>query len=375
MYASKGRVLIVDDTPYNVELLQDLLEGVGYEVIPATEAESTFHQLPDFAPDLILLDIMMPYMDGFTFCKKMKADPRTADIPVIFISALDDLDNMLRGFEVGAVDYITKPFQQPEVLARVNSQMTLVHQRRDIEARHQQQLHYYETLNTMKAHFIQSATHDLKNPLHIIIGYANLLLEFEPGEFEEKGEKLVHNILEGAEKMRHLIAEMLDLAQMQTGTDFLAIQATPIQRLIEKNIESYQALAQQKNVRLSCQYEGDPPTVKADPNKLGRALENLIANAIKYTPAGGYITTRVGCEDNRAYIIIEDSGLGIPADALPHLFTPFYRVDNDTHRQEEGSGLGLSIVKSIIEHHQGQISVDSTEGHGSTFTLYLPCAD
>lgn len=369
---SKGYVLAVDDTAHNVELLADLLLAQGYEVETQQDAQVALRAVQARRPDLILLDIMMPNMDGFEFCRRLKSDPHTADIPVIFISALHDTTNIVKGFEVGAVDYITKPFKQQEVLARVASQLTLARQHVQIEGQHRQQMHYFETLAKMRQQFIQGATHDLKNPLHIVLGYAGLLEGMSGAEFDETGQTLVQGIINGAQKMQALIDEMLDLAQLETGRTELEIGEVGVYTLLQHVKDSYVGMAAQKRQQLTVAPDVSAAKVFVDINRFIRALENLVTNAIKYTPEGGQIELSATQSGDEVIVSVQDNGLGIPAESMVNLFEPFYRVNTSAHREQDGTGLGLSIVKTIIEQHNGRVTVESTIGQGSTFRLHIP---
>lgn len=375
MAANHGLILAVDDTPHNLELLHDLLENRGYSVIVSDDPRQGLDMIRTEHPDLVLLDIMMPHIDGFEFCRQMKADPDTAHIPVIFISALHDTKNVVRGFDVGGADYITKPFQQKEVLARVNNQITLVRQRQEIAEKHRQSVTYFETLNTMKEQFIRSATHDLKNPLHIISGYAALLEDMTGAEFEATGDQLVEGIMIGTRRMQALIEEMLDLAQMETGSTAVSLDRARAGDLMRHAFREYYAMAEQQQIAIRVEVEEPDAYVYVDINKIARAIENLVTNAIKYTPAGGAVWLRTERNGERMALSIADSGIGIPETDLDSLFDPFFRVNNSDHRQREGTGLGLSIVKSIVEQHGGTIEVESTVGAGSVFRVWLPIAE
>lgn len=374
MSTISGSILIVDDTPHNLELLSDLLTVRGYDVMTASDPRVGLDMAATDAPDLVLLDIMMPHMDGFQFCERLKENPATAHIPVIFISALHDTNNIVRGFDVGGVDYITKPFQQKEVLARVNNQMVLVQQRKEIAEKHRQSVVYLETLNTMKEQFIRSATHDLKNPLHIISGYAALLEEMTGAEFEATGDQLIEGILSGARRMQSLIEEMLDLAQLETGSTGLSLDLARAGELLRHAQREYRIMAEQHGVALSVEVAEPDVYVYIDINKMSRAIENLVTNAIKYTGAGGDVLLRTTIAEQAVYLDVIDTGIGIPDEALENLFDPFFRVNKAEHRQREGTGLGLSIVKSIIEQHGGTITVESEPDVGSTFRVTLPIA-
>lgn len=371
----KGYVLAVDDTVHNVELLADMLKANGYEVGTQTDSRAVLAAVQQHRPDLILLDIMMPHLDGFALCRRLKADPDTATIPVIFISALHDTSNIMKGFEAGAADYITKPFKLQEVLARVASQITLSQQYAELQAQHQQRVHYFETLAKMRQQFIHGATHDLKNPLHIVLGYAGLLEGMSGPEFEANGAELVAGIIAGAQKMQLLIDEMLDLAQLETGRTVLELSEVSVEMVVQHVVDSYQTMAAQKGQTLTAATDGVDAKLFMDINRLVRALENLVSNAIKYTPAGGAIEIGATLGPDEVVIYVQDNGLGIPEAQMANLFEPFFRVNTTAHRSQDGTGLGLSIVKTIIEQHGGQITVTSVEGQGSIFRLHIPHHD
>jgi signal transduction histidine kinase len=369
--AYQANILIVDDTPMNLKLLSDMLSRYGYRVRAVRDGEMALRSVQSSPPDLILLDIRMPGMDGYEVCTTLKTDPQNGDIPVVFISALNDSDDIVRGFEVGGADYVTKPFKFREVLARVENQLTLVRQKQEIEETRKRERQYYETLNNMKDRFISAATHDMKNPVALIIGYATLLENSPTALSNPEILDFVEGIQKGSNKLLRLITEMLDLIQIESGY-FLTLEPTDLQALIGTTIESYRLLASEKQITL--QYESDDvqTIARIDASKFERVLDNLISNAVKYTANGGQVAVRKLDERTQVVIEIEDSGYGIPKDALKRIFEPFYRVGDEMHQEQEGTGLGLAVTKTIIDQHQGELYVESQVGQGSIFTIVLP---
>jgi two-component system sensor histidine kinase/response regulator len=314
----------------------------------------------------------MPGMDGYEVCQRLKADPRWADIPVIFISALNDVDGIVKALNIGGADYITKPFRSKEVLARVSSQMKLLDQRRQIEALREQDRQHFERLNEMKSQFIHMATHDLKNPLTIIGGYAEMLEDLDVAENQQAFfAQSLQAIQDGVEKMRTLVAEMLDLAQLDTGVG-LTLAPHSLTPFIEKCAQAYGAVAQRKGIDLAVTPPLEDLTVVMDQGRMERVMDNLLSNAIKYTSVGGRVELRAGAADTHVLIQVSDTGLGIPAKDIPHLFEAFFRVREAEHRQAEGTGLGLTLVKLVVEQHGGRVFVESAPGEGSTFSVQLP---
>jgi two-component system sensor histidine kinase/response regulator len=366
-------ILAVDDTPSNLRALSDLLLAHGYGVREARDGPTALEQLQTGdLPDLILLDIYMPGMDGYEVCQHLKADPRTRDIPVMFISALSETENIVKGFEVGGADYIIKPFQFREVLARVANQLTLVHQRKQIEALRAQDRQYLDSLNRMKDQFIRMATHDLRNPLNVILGYASVVNRLDVSAHDRSlRAQAVENIRQSVEKMRTLVTDLLDLAQFETSS-YLSMTPKPLGDFLETCLGGLQVIATQKNIELSFTPSPNYVIVHIDESYMARVIDNLVSNAIKYTPNGGRVTVRATWDENDATIEVSDTGLGIPEQDLPHIFDAFYRVRQGEYENIEGSGLGLSIVKTIAEQHGGKVKVESKPGQGSTFWVILP---
>lgn len=368
-------ILMVDDNPANIKLLADMLSSRGYKVQQATNGPDALALARSQLPDIILLDIFMPGMDGYTVCRKLKADRLTQDIPVIFISALTDVDDIVRGFDVGGSDYITKPFRFKEVLARIANMLTLVQQRRQIEALRDQDRQHFESLDRMKNEFIRMATHDLRNPLNVILGYLRVLDRIEVGAADKpRLDEARKNIQLSVEKMRTLVTDILDLAQIETGQG-LHLAPTPLGAFLERNLQGLRMVAQEKGIALHYTPPEEDVALMLDENRMSRVIDNLVSNAIKYTPQGGQVRVSAQKQNGTVQIDVSDTGLGIPEGDLPHVFEAFYRIEHGAYQREEGSGLGLSIVKTIVEQHNGAIDVTSEVGKGSTFRVWLPIMD
>ena len=366
----KGDILVVDDTPVNLKLISDLLTKDGYRVRAARDGNMALTSALSKPPELILLDIKMPDMDGYEVCAQLKNDPSTRDVPIIFISALNDTEDIVKAFEAGGVDYVTKPFKFREVLARVENQLTLARQRQEIQLMRQQESEYYETINRMRDRFIQAATHDLKNPIALIVGYAGLLKGHETIEADIELMTYVAGIQNGTLRLRNLVTDLLDIAQMESGVQ-LNLTPGSSHHLIEASVSEFAVIAEQKGLEI-CVDPGEDALIIMDEKWLQRALDNLIANAIKYTDPGGTIDIRAEPQSDHILIVVEDNGIGIPEADIPHLFDPFYRVREKRHKEIEGSGLGLTIVKSIIDQHNGSIQIISEPSAGSRFEIALP---
>lgn len=367
-------ILMVDDNLTNIRLLADMLTSRGYKILQAINGPDALTIAREQSPDLILLDIFMPKMDGYEVCKRLKEDAATCDIPVIFISALTDVDDIVKGFDVGGADYITKPFKFKEVLVRVASQLTLVRQRQELEAKREQDRKHFEKLDRMKNEFLQMATHDLRNPLNVILGYLRVLEQLEVADDDRaRLDETRSSIRTSVEKMRTLVADILELAQIETGLK-LSPQPITVAEWLDQTLQSFKVMAEEKHVTLDYTPPPAKLTITGDVKLLTRVIDNLVSNALKYTPQGGTVCINTTVSERTIVISVTDTGLGIPAHDLPHLFDAFYRVDRRGQQQPEGSGLGLSIVKTIVQHHHGTIDVESTVGEGSTFRITLPLA-
>jgi len=370
----EATILIVDDTASNLRLLVDMLTARGYAVHEAVDGPTALAAAHELHPDLILLDIFMPGMDGYEVCEKLKADPATREIPVIFISALSDTDNVVKGFDVGAADYITKPFRFREVLARVTHQITLARQRGEIEALREQDRQRYESLNRIKDEFLRMATHDLRNPLNVILGYTSLLQRLRVAEEHERlVEEVRHGVASSVAKMRALVADMLELAQMEIDSQIVR-EMHPLAPLLERAARDFRVIAAPKRVAVELEQPLPDLTMLLDKRRIERILDNLLSNAVKYTPAEGRVTLSAATNGQFVTIRVADTGHGIPPTDLPHVFQAFYRVEYEGDESVESSGLGLSIVKLLVEQHGGLIEVESQLGHGSIFKVHLPVA-
>ncbi|MEP7286832.1 MAG: hybrid sensor histidine kinase/response regulator [Chloroflexota bacterium] len=355
-------ILVVDDVPANLELLTGMLKKQGYRARPALSGAIALKSARAAPPDLILLDISMPDLDGYQVCEQLKADELTHEIPVIFLSAFNETTDKVRAFEVGGVDYITKPFQFEEVMARVECHLTLQRQRREIQE-----------LSAFKDEMMRTVSHDLKNPLYQVMGLAEMLeLDIETLTIEEILD-YSKDFLKAGQKMFRLISDLLDISVVE-GRMTLNLVPCQLADFLSEHLHDHQLMAQNKHLQLHLEAVNNF-TLLIDKDRMGRVIDNLLSNAIKYTPEGGQVVVTVQASPDRVLIKISDNGLGIPTDAISHVFDKFYRVHRKEHMTAEGTGLGLSIVKTIVEQHGGRIWVESELGVGSAFNVLLPITE
>ncbi len=372
-------VLIVDDNLTNLQVLFTTLSSAGYHVVPAQGAASAFARLKHTLPDLILLDIMMPEMDGFALYQRLRTEPATLHTPVIFISAMDDHASIVRGFELGAVDYVTKPFHAEEVIARVNRQMAFhrlqqtlkreLEQRRALEHSLREAKTQAEQANRAKSTFLANMSHDLRTPLNSVLGYTQILRRAQ--NLHEEQTKLVDAILHAGQYLLTLLNDILDLSRIEAGRFELLPTPSLPRQLFDELDELFRTQARGKGLDFSLRgVEQLPGSVEVDERRLRQILINLLGNAIKFTQHGR-VSLEVGYRAGQLTAKVEDSGRGIPAEQLDTIFIPFSQLGANTQKRE-GSGLGLSICKALVEQMGGTLTVHSVAGEGSCFEFSIP---
>lgn len=364
MKTPQSTILLVDDKPDNLDVLLAYLHDAQLRMLVAQSGEEAIHITERFLPDLILLDVMMPPgIDGFETCLRLKANDATREIPVIFITALSDVNDKIQGFQVGGVDYITKPLRHEEVLARVHTHLLLRQQRRQLEIE-----------NAAKNKFFSIIAHDLRGPLHSIHELVKANKELlERQEFDQI-KKLLDLEYAATENLTKLLENLLTWARIQQGTIEFRPQTLNIGHLCRYTIEVLKPTAHQKQITLTSDLPGEA-LVLADMNMVETIVRNLVSNAIKFTPEGGNITISMKHAQHAVTIAITDTGIGIESDVLPKLFD----IDRKYHRagtaHEKGTGLGLILCKEFVERHGGTIQVKSELNHGSTFSFTLPLSN
>ena len=357
-------IMVIDDNAYNLKLLQQMLQARGYLVLAFPRGVMALNAAAKSPPDLILLDINMPEMNGFEVCERLKTDPALAEIPVIFISALTETEDKIKAFAVGGVDYVTKPFQFEEVNARVETHLRLRRQQLELQA-----------LNKQKDHFLGMAAHDLRNPLTGIMSFSDLLAVQLAPLLTEKQANFFDMIITSSKFMAGMINDLLDISAIESGHLTLERQPVDIRVAITRSVEINRMLASPKNMPIALFCPEELPKVYADPYRIEQVMNNLLTNAMKYAQPGTDIAVRVRQENNEVIISVADQGPGIPEKEQHKLFQAFGQTLVKPASQEERStGLGLLIVKKIVEAHEGRIWFLSEPGKGTEFFFALPVA-
>ncbi|PKM77335.1 MAG: hybrid sensor histidine kinase/response regulator [Firmicutes bacterium HGW-Firmicutes-15] len=375
------QILIVDDLKANLKLLTDILSSQGYNVRPAISGKLALRSVAVEVPDLILLDVKMPDMDGYKVCQLLKADEKSQRVPIIFISALDEVSDKVKGFSVGGVDYITKPFQSAEVLARVKTHLTIWHlqrqledqnlqlrqeitERQNAEKRSQELMQELEFTNQELKDFAHIVSHDLKAPLRGITSLAEWLANDYQDKLDEDGKEQLGMLLNRTKRMHNLLEGILRYSKLSYSKE-------------EKNtinfngviLEVVDMLVPPDNISIII--ENEMPLLKLDRTRTQQLFGNLIGNAVKYMDKpNGQI--RISCHKQGEFcqFSIHDNGCGIEARHFDKIFTIFQTVKSQD--EFESTGIGLTIAKKIVEMYGGKIWVESKVGEGSTFHFTLP---
>ncbi|WP_353572288.1 hybrid sensor histidine kinase/response regulator [Candidatus Albibeggiatoa sp. nov. BB20] len=375
-----GTILVVDDVPANVKVLMDFLTANGFKVLTAKDGQAAIKRAEYAKPDLILLDVMMPVMDGYEACKVLKSQESTLDIPIVFMTALADTTDKVKGFELGASDYITKPFQQEEVLARVNNHLKIVTLQKQLQLRNTELESLYleqkqarqaaEAASKAKDTFLANMSHELRTPLNAIIGYGEIIHEdaFELG-FRDILLDL-DNIQLAAKQLLDLINDVLDLAKIEAEKMELQIEEIEICELIKNVVILIQPIIKKNNNELFVACPEGLGIIQTDRKRIQQILLNLLGNAAKFTN-DGHVHLIARREDDKLFFDVKDTGIGIEQEKIETIFLPFLQGDNSRTRKYGGTGLGLALCQRICQILGGQILVSSEIGKGSQFTIEL----
>lgn len=357
---ARGVVLIVDDQMANIQVVGTVLTREGYEVIPATSGTQALQRVAARLPDLVLLDVVMPEMDGFAVCRRLREHPDTANLPVIFVSAANDSETIVRGLEAGGVDYITKPFNKTELMARVRTHVDL-QRARETTAR---MLRERENIVSMVAH-------DLKNPIGAIRFSAQTLAELPPEKTATAAE-LTEHIVGTCDQMLKFIERFLNNRAQEAERERMTSVSITSQQLQEM-LGSWYATAKRKNTTLSLRLPEQPLKATADLFTVRQILDNLMSNAVKFSPLGSQITSRIFEDGGSLVVTIEDEGPGFSESDSARLFQDYTRLSARPTGGESSTGLGLAIAKRGADRMGARLTLENrAHGGGAIARLELP---
>lgn len=369
---NKSLVLIVDDSPHNLQVLGNMLKQHGYHLAFAQNGLQALDFVKTKQPEIILLDIMMPGIDGFEVCRQLKQDTTLSNIPVIFLTAKAEKDSIIQGLELGAVDYITKPFNAKELITRVNTHLELK-TAKDVIVRQQEELQLkleeLKQANATKDKFFSIIAHDLKNLFNALLFYSDRIVVNQNIDADKKIDLQIIQI--ASKKGYNLLKNLLEWSKMQTGRITWKPAQYNLTEIIAENIALSSTHAKTKHIEVFSEIL-ETTSVFADKNMLNTIIRNLLSNAIKFTPENGNI--QISSQEQEAYveISISDTGVGLKPEDIDKLF----RADIDHITigtgEEKGTGLGLILCKEFVEKNLGTIGVESEFGKGSRFYIRLP---
>ena len=370
MTAEVADILVVDDAPANLQVISGLLKGHGYRVRLSPSGKLALHAARQEPPDLILLDVNMPELSGYEVAEELKKDPALRDIPIIFLSALQDTVDKVRAFAAGAVDYVTKPFQFEEVEARVRTHLALRRLQAELEQRRQsleQANHELHKLQELRDNLTHMIVHDLRSPLSAII--ANLDLIAREKSLSRTGADSLVDARSSSSTLVRMVSSMLDVSRMEAGQLELVRSDCELGLLCQDAVRQVRV----PGTDVACVVDAaEPLVVSADKELLVRVVENLLGNAFKFAPEGDTVRVGITRVAAGARVTVADHGPGVAPELHARIFEKFGQAQPGGARS--GSGLGLTFCKLAIEAHGGRIGVDSEVGKGATFWFELPAA-
>lgn len=418
-------ILIAEDSPTQREQLKFILENNGYNIHAAENGAEAFEILKKVKPSLIITDILMPEIDGYELCERIKSDPNTSDIPVMLLTSLSDPHDVIKGLQAGADNFLTKPYKEQFLLSRIryvlvnqelrndsiasevgmeivfggekyfinsnrmqiidlllstyenaiqknnelaeaNKQLLKMHQ--EVELKNIQ----LNKLNEDKSKFLRMAAHDLRNPTAAILSSSSFLLEIIQDRLSDNEKEYIELINKSGNFILQLLNELLDLEIIESGNLQLSLEEIDLNGLIKESISLSKSIAEKKSISINFNTEIEPLLVEVDCVKIDQVLNNLISNAIKFSHPESDISILVQAKDDEAVVTVTDKGQGIPEQEINKLFKPFGKTSVRATRGEDSTGLGLSIVKKIVESHSGNVWVESEVNKGSAFYFTLP---
>ena len=362
-----ARILVVDDDRINIRILEGILKKEGYGILSAETGEMALELCQSHQPDLILLDVMLPGIDGFETCRRLRAAHGNSCPPILFITAKAESEDIVAGFNAGGADYLPKPFRAKEALARIRTQM----ENRFYAAQ-------LRKANEAKNKFLGMCAHDLRNPLASIRGLAEFLRDPAIGPLNAEQADIVSSIHGASHSMLDLVNELLDIATIEAGELRLSLAPAPLRDLAEKSVRLAAIEAARKGTRIELDPESASPVVPLDAARIRQVVDNLLSNAVKYSPPGSLVLVRIdgpadpAAPGAMAVLSVRDQGPGIPEAERGRLFQDFGRLSVKPTGGEKSTGLGLAICRKIIEAHRGQIGAANQPGGGCVFSFCLP---
>jgi len=376
-------ILVADDNADMRAYVRRLLVD-EFHVVAACDGADALTQARRLKPALVLTDVMMPVMSGYDLLKAMRADEALRVIPVILLTARAGTEARVESLEAGADDYVSKPFNEEELVARIKNQLRIHRQERELDIRATELRDLYSKLegvnaelrelNLRKSEFVSIVSHDLRTPLAAMGVLVENLLAGIGGPLTDRQRDYLDRIHANIGRLTRMINDLLDLAKIEAGSIHFHPKTVALATIVEPLVESLQPLALRKSINLQSTIHDRALLIEGDSDKLSQVLTNLVQNACKFTPAGGEVQVEIrNDEEGFARVCVADTGCGIPPDEVPRVFEKFFRGAS-SKAEARGAGLGLAIVKHFVELHRGRIWVESSPQEGSRFYFTIPLA-
>ena len=357
-------LLVVDDDPVNVDLLCDLLDSLDFRAVGARGGEEAIALARQLGPDLILLDVMMPGMNGYEACRRLKADAATAGIPVVFVTALSDTEDKVQAIEAGGDDFLTKPFSRPVLLARIRSLLRLKAAGDELERSYRR----LRELERLKDDLVRMVVHDLKSPLSAMLGTLEMAVDGDLGPLAPRQRELLDDArLRGADVLE-LIDNLLDVTRLEESAVRLDLRPVDVRRLLGQVAREWTVRAEQRGATVEVDAVPEA-VVAADEALLRRMLGNLVGNALRHAGRGVHVRLSAAPSAEGLDLVVADDGVGIEPERQAELLKP---VDPEPQVRTASGGLGLTFCKLAAQAHGGTLRLTSRAGEGSTFAVRLP---
>ncbi|NNM04355.1 MAG: response regulator [Gemmatimonadetes bacterium] len=357
---------MVDDEPGILQMLSPVLESEGYEVIFAGRDQEVFRALEEALPDVILLDVALPGLDGIEICRRLRADPNTAQIPVLLMTAHRRREKRLDGIAAGARDFLLKPLDIPDLRVRLRNAVELKDRYDEI----QDQLLTIQELEGARDSLVHMIVHDLKSPLTAVMGNLQLVDLYLSGSTDEKTERALKSGMAGAQRMNDMVTSILEVSRLESGTLEPELDEVILSDVTDPAIE----LLGPRSTRIKVAREQVPGgiRVRLDAGLIQRVVQNLLTNALDHSPEDTPVELQLSAEKGRVRLAVRDSGLGIPSEDRDRIFEKFSQGGSGRKKSKASVGLGLAFARLAVEAHGGEIGVDCPDEGGSVFWLEIP---
>jgi signal transduction histidine kinase len=360
-----GRVMVVDDEEKSRRLLADLLAAEGYTVQAAADGMEALQLAHGFKPETILMDVMMPKLDGVEACRRLKADPATASIPVLMVTALSERADRLKGIQAGANDFLAKPIDAEELRLRVKNAVHAKH----LYDKVQDDFARLRELETLRDNLTNMIVHDMRSPLNVM-NMSYEIIATTPKNLSPTQKALMAAGRDACQKLIEMVTSLLDVSRMEAGKMPLNLVLCDIREIARAAVDSVAVLARED--ALTLRVTGNSAGGVVDRDITHRIFVNLLGNAIKFSPKGGTIGIEISSAGETVRVAVTDQGPGIPPEYHRRIFEKFGQVESREENKKYSTGLGLAFCKLAVEAHGGEIGVASQAGRGSTFTFSIP---